>query len=214
MYLSRLANAAAGEGIDVKAERKNGEVFPFHITVAELPLMEDRKRRFVASGQDLTSKELQQAIIQRSQKMDAMGKLTGGIVHDYNNMLGVIIGFGELLEKVVGQDSSGQHYLQQIQNAAERSAILTSKLLSYSRQKPSQPTDVDINRVLLSQQDMLNKTLTVRVQLLMTLADNLPAINVDLSDLENAILNICINAMHAMSEGGRLVIQTSVGCEG
>ncbi len=197
-----------GTGREVNAKRKNGEVFPFHLTVVELPQTSDGQRRFVGSGQDLTDRKLQQEMLQRSQKMDALGKLTGGIAHDYNNMLGVILGYCELLEPTLSENPEQKNFLQQVQHAAERGAMLTQKLLSYSRQKPSQSEPINVNQLLISQQGMLEKTLTARIQLKLELDENIKAINVNLGELEDAILNICINAMHAMPDGGRISIKT------
>ncbi|MBL4607122.1 MAG: PAS domain S-box protein [Pseudomonadales bacterium] len=197
-----------GRGRELTAKRKSGEVFPFHLTVVELPITSDGQRNFVGSGQDLTSRKQQQEMLQRSQKMDALGKLTGGIAHDYNNMLGVILGYGELLEPSLSDKPKQLGFLQQIQHAAERGAMLTQKLLSYSRQKPSHSEPVNLNKLLKSQQEMLEKTLTARVQLKLDLDENIKVTNVNLGDMEDSILNLCINAMHAMPDGGRLTIKT------
>ena len=196
-----------GKGRRVTAKRKNGEIFPLHISVAELPEMIDGQKQFVASAQDLTTRELQQEMLQRSQKMEALGKLTGGIAHDYNNMLGVIMGYCELLEPALAETSKQLGFLKQVQHAAKRGAMLTQKLLSYSRQKPSQSDSVNINEFLRSQQEMLEKTLTARIQLTLELNENTFNIDVNLGDLEDAILNLCINAMHAMPDGGHLKIK-------
>ena len=207
-YFQRLVHISSGEGVDVTAKKKNGKTFPLHLSIAELPSMSNRKKRFVASGQDLTNKERQQEKLQRSKKMEALGKLTGGIAHDYNNMLGVILGFSEILEPIAAQDPKGKNYLQQIQKAAERGAVLTDKLLAFSRQKLSTPSATNINDILLSQHNTLQQKLTANIHLQLDLEDNIPLIIVDPHDLDNTILNLCINAMHAMPNGGRLVIKT------
>ncbi|MBL4584907.1 MAG: GAF domain-containing protein [Pseudomonadales bacterium] len=200
--------ATTDGGIDVKGVRKNGDLFPFHLTIAQLPSSETQENRFVISGQDMTVKELQQEMLQRSQKTEALGKLTGGIAHGYNNILGVILGFSELLEPIVEGNTKGSNYLEQIQIATHRGATLTKKMLSYSKQRPSKRTTVNVNNIILAQQNMLEEVLTVRIQLEMNLKNNIPLIDVDVSDLENTILNLCINAMHAIPSEGQLVIQT------
>ena len=207
-YYKTSHSVIIGTGREVNAKRKNGEMFPFHLTVVELPQTSDGQRSFVGSGQDLTDRKRQQEMLQRSQKMDALGKLTGGIAHDYNNMLGVILGYCELLEPALAESPKQKGFLQQIQHAAERGAMLTQKLLSYSRQKPSQSEAINVNQLLISQQEMLEKTLTARVQLKLEMDENVKAIRVNLGDMEDAILNICINAMHAMPDGGRIIIKT------
>ena len=206
-YRRTSKSTIIGKGRRLIAKRKNEETFPFHISVIELPELVDGKKLFVASAQDLTERELQQEMLQRSQKMEALGKLTGGIAHDYNNMLGVILGYSELLEPVLAGTLKEQGFLQQIQHAAERGAMLTKKLLSYSRQKPSQSSSVNIRSLLLSQKEMLEKTMTARIQLQFELEEAMSPVDVNLGDLEDALLNVCINAMHAMPEGGRLSIK-------
>ncbi len=202
----RTLHRSSTTGINIRAKRKNGEVFPFHIAIAELPEIKPGETQFVASGQDLTDIELQQEMLQRSQKMDALGKLTGGIAHDYNNMLGVVQGYCELLEPVLAENLKHTGFLNQIQHAADRGTKLTQKLLSYSRQKPAQTELTDINELLLSQQELLEKTLTARIQINLKLDKKTPIININTGDFEDAIFNICINAMHAMPDGGRLRI--------
>ncbi len=202
----RTLHLSSATGININAKRKNGELFPFHIAIAELPEITTGEKQFVASGQDLTDIELQQEMLQRSQKMDALGKLTGGIAHDYNNMLGVVQGYCELLEPVLFANPKYKGFLEQIEHAAERGAKLTQKLLSYSRQKPAQSELTGINELLLSQRELLEKTLTARIQIKLSLDEKSPTININTGDFEDAIFNICINAMHAMPDGGRLSI--------
>ncbi len=197
-----------GIGREMSAKRKNGEHFPIHLSIAELPPANDGSKRFVASIQDLTQRKQQQEILQRSQKMDALGKLTGGIAHDYNNMLGVILGYCDLLEPALMAQAKQLNFLKQIRHAGERGTKLTQKLLSYSRQKPADADVVNINQLLLAQQEMLAKTLTARIQLTMQLNAAQDSIKVNLGDLEDCILNLCINAMHAMEDMGRLTLKT------
>ncbi|MBV1881683.1 MAG: AAA family ATPase [Pseudomonadales bacterium] len=201
--------ANLGSGIDVKAKRKNGEIFTFHISITELPGMTDSPKRYAVSGLDLTARELQQEMLQRSQKMEALGKLTGGIAHDYNNTLSVIQGYSELIMRDLTDDSGLKNYVEQILYSTQRSSTLTDKLVSYSRQKLLQTDTINISQFLKTQHEMLEKTLTSRIQLNLEMDKNTHNINinVNLGDLEDTILNLCINAMHAMPEGGRLTIK-------
>ncbi len=143
--------------------------------------------------------------------MDALGQLTGGIAHDYNNMLGVVLGYAELLHaKLNAQEQPDLvKYVKEINRAGQRSAKLTEKLLAFSRHKTSSTELININTVLLDEQHMLEKTLTARIKLVLDLAENLWSVRLDENDLEDAILNISINAMHAVEGNGQLTIQTS-----
>jgi PAS domain S-box-containing protein len=157
---------------------------------------------------NITEKKLQEDQLRRSQKMDALGKLTGGIAHDFNNMLGVIIGYSDLLKTSLAEQSHLVKYVDEINRAGERGAKLTSKLLAFSRQKEGEKAEVNINTLLHERQHMLEKTLTARIKIELNLAENLWPIWIDSDELEDAILNMCINSMHAMESTGQLCIQT------
>ena len=108
--------------------------------------------------------------LHQSQKMDALGKLTGGIAHDYNNMLGVIMGYAELLEGELRDQPALVKYAQEIYRAGKRGNQLTNKLLAFSRQRMSEANSINLNSLLLNQKHMLEKTLTVRIKLAFDLA--------------------------------------------
>ncbi len=146
--------------------------------------------------------------LQLSQKMEALGKLTGGISHEYNNMLGIISGYSQLIKLSVTKDSKLTQYANEIQLAGKRAAKLTSKLLAFSQEKSANEYSVNINTLLKRQHDMLEKALTISINLTYTLYDDLWQVWLDGSDMEDAILNLCINAMHAMNEQGKLTIET------
>jgi len=147
--------------------------------------------------------------LHQSQKMDALGKLTGGIAHDYNNMLGVIMGYADLLEGALDKQPKLAKYAYEIYHAGERGTKLTNKLLAFSRQKMSEANCINLNSLLQSQQHMLEKTLTVRIELVLNLADDLWATWINDSEMEDIILNMSINAMHAIDGNGQLTIRTS-----
>lgn len=157
---------------------------------------------------DITKSKETDESLRRSQKMEALGKLTGGIAHDYNNMLGVVIGYTELLQLTSDDKPEQNKYLEEIIHAADRGTKLTNKLLSFSRNTLSDVETININDILISQQLMLEKTLTARIQVSFNLANDLWFTSLDASELEDAILNICINAMHAVENNGYLTIET------
>jgi len=157
---------------------------------------------------DITAKKETEESLKRAQKMDALGKLTGGIAHDYNNMLGVILGYSEIIESMVHEQPELTNYIHEIQHAGERGANLTKKLLTFSRQQSSENKAVNLNILLQDSQLMLEKTMTVRISLLFELEKDLWKINLDVSDLEDAILNMSINAMHAIEGSGQIIYET------
>jgi len=185
---------------ELKGLQKKNQEFPMRLSIAELPMDENGHQRFILNCQDLTKINQQKEQIVRSQKMDALGKLTSGIAHDYNNMLGVIMGYSELLKRNIDEQPKLSNYVKQIQYAGDRGVKLTKNLLSFSRKETIEADEININTVLYEQQDLLQKTLTVRINLEFDVADNVWPIWLDRSDLENAILNLSINAMHAMAD--------------
>ncbi len=159
-------------------------------------------------GRDITERRQTEAQLRRTQKMDALGKLTGGIAHDYNNMLGVILGYSELIEEIAREQPELTDYINQIKHAGERGTKLTKKLLTFSRNESSENKIVNLNTLLEGSQLMLEKTLTVRISLVYELEKNCWPINLDESDLEDAILNMSINAMHSIEGTGQLTFET------
>lgn len=164
---------------------------------------------YVGTITDITDRKKAEYALHSSQKMEALGKLTGGIAHDYNNMLGVIIGYADLLKDKLGDRPALAGFVHEIYEAGQRGAKLTSKLLSFSRQKTTDSEVVNINTILLGEQNMLEKTLTVNIKLTLDLFDKLWLVNIDSNDLENAIVNLSINASYAMQGSGILVITTN-----
>ena len=159
--------------------------------------------------EDITERKKNEENRRHSQKMDAVGKLTGGIAHDFNNMLGVILGFTELLSARIDQnDQKQKKYCDQIYHAGENAKKLTSKLLQFSSNDSSTAEITDINKLLEGIQHLLEKTLTARIQLKLELEKNISPVWLDKAGLEDAIINMSINAMHAMPDGGALTITT------
>jgi len=185
---------------------KDDNRFPLRLSLVALP--ENGETIYICTFLDITKELQKEEQLQRIRKMDALGKLTGGIAHDYNNMLGVILCYAELLKFKVEKQPELAKYADTIQHAAERGAKLTEKLLDFSRHKSSNAEVLNINTVLRDEQHILEKTLTARIELILDLADDLWPTRVDSSDFEDSILNMSINAMHAIEGNGRLTIQT------
>jgi PAS domain S-box-containing protein len=158
---------------------------------------------------DVTERVHADEVVRRAQKIDALGKLTGGIAHDYNNMLGVVLGYAELLKAMLSEQPRLQGYIEEITRAAERGAKLTKKLLAFSRSKSSDARKLNISTLLEEERLMLEKTLTARIKLELKLEPDLWPVYLDEGELEDAILNMSINAMHAIEGSGQLSIATS-----
>ncbi|HTH99216.1 MAG TPA: PAS domain-containing protein [Stellaceae bacterium] len=149
--------------------------------------------------------------LRQSQKMEAVGQLTGGIAHDFNNLLGGILGALEMLERRIAQgrlEDLGR-YSRIASASAERAAALTQRLLAFARRQPLDPKPVDANALLSSMEDLLSRTLGPGVILEIVAGKDLWTSLCDENQLENAILNLTINARDAMPDGGRLTIETA-----
>ena len=198
-----------GIGRDVIAKRKNGEHFPMRLSVVESSSKIQGERWFIGSCLDITLYKEQEEQLRRTLKMDALGKLIGGVAHDYNNMLGVILGYAEIIEDSYKNDPELQNYISEIRHAGERGRDLTNSLLSYSRKRSITKEVVLINDVLNNNERMISKILTAQIELEMQMDDELWPVYIDKGCLEDVMLNMGINAMHAMPEGGELKFRTS-----
>jgi len=145
-------------------------------------------------------------MVRRSMKMDALGKLTGGIAHDYNNMLGVIIGYVDLLTEKLQDKPDLLKYVKQIEKASQNSISLTNKLLGFARKNETETQIININHVITEIEEIMRKILTAGVYLTLEMQDDLWDICVNSTDLENSILNLTINAKHAIGDKGSLNI--------
>lgn len=149
--------------------------------------------------------------LRQSQKMEAIGQLTGGIAHDFNNLLQGITGSLTLVQKLISLGRVGEtdRFLKGAIDSAYRAASLTQRLLTFSRQQPIDPRPLDENELIRSMQEMLRRTIGETVQMIVTLASDLWLVRCDVNQLENAILNLAINARDAMPQGGTLTFETS-----
>ena len=149
--------------------------------------------------------------LRQSQKMEAVGQLTGGIAHDFNNLLTGIIGSLELLQTRLGQGRIKEidRYVTAAQGAARRAAALTHRLLAFSRRQTLDPKPTDLNRLVMGMEELVRRTVGPEIALEVVTAGGLWPTLIDASQLENALLNLCINARDAMPGGGRLTIETA-----
>nr|WP_318781085.1 PAS domain S-box protein [Brevundimonas goettingensis] len=174
---------------------------------------------FIAVGRDLTedkAREQQllaaQEALRQSQKMEAVGQLTGGIAHDFNNLLAGISGSLELLGKRLGEGrlNGMERYIDAAQGSAQRAASLTQRLLAFSRRQTLDPRPTDVNRLIGGMEDLIRRTVGPDVEVEVVGAGGLWTTRIDASQLENALLNLCINGRDAMApDGGRLTIETA-----
>jgi PAS domain S-box-containing protein len=162
---------------------------------------------FVVIAQDVTDRNLIMNSLRRSQRMESIGNLTGGIAHDFNNLLTVLMGNLELLE-LDPNDTENAELVNDAQDAAKMGARLTQRLLAFARRSPLSPKRTNINSLVRDITEMLSRTLGTEVVLKTVLEDALYDVSIDVSELENALINMCINARDAMPSGGTLLLET------
>ena len=168
---------------------------------------EDQVDRIIASTRDVTEREEAQARARRAQRMEAVGHLTGGVAHDFNNLLQVIRGN---LELVLAKIEDQEPLAQRVRNAlrgADRAGQLTRQLLAFARRQPLEPKVINLGRLVTDMAEMLRRTLGEAVEVETVIAGGLWNTSADPAQVESAILNLAINARHAMPGGGRLTVE-------
>lgn len=209
-YCLDVDNSVKANNIhEIEVINKNNQTFPIRIAIQEIPTNESETRRFIGSCVNLTDTRLQEEQLRRTQKMDVLGKLTSGIVHDFNNVLGLVIGYAEMLENSLKEDPKLIKHVHQIIRAGDRGAKLTLKLLSFSKFQTSKQTSININKLIGDDEELIRKTLTKAIELKLQLSPNLWSVKLEVGAFEDVLLNMCINASHAMPNGGHLTIATS-----
>jgi two-component system cell cycle sensor histidine kinase/response regulator CckA len=211
---SARSSAGAAESNGGRHQKKDQTIIDVEITAhqltlagrpAELVLANDiTERKRAAHALQHTEEQLRQA-----QKMEAVGKLAGGVAHDFNNLLTAITGHSEMCLKQLTPHDSLYRHVDQIKKAGDRAAALTRQLLAFSRKQILQPAVIDLNHVVVELSKMLQRLIGEDVDLLMGLEADLGRIRADPNQLEQVLMNLCVNARDAMPRGGKLTIETS-----
>ncbi|MDB5679058.1 PAS domain-containing sensor histidine kinase [Sphingomonas bacterium] len=191
--------------------RKDGSRFWASVIIDSIRNDDGELIGFAKVTRDLTEKRGIEEQLRQSQKMEAVGQLTGGLAHDFNNLLTGIGGSLEMMQVRMAQGRTGDfdRYLLAAQGAVKRAAALTHRLLAFSRRQPLDPRPTNINRLINDLQDLIQRTVGPSVRVEVVGAGGLWPTLVDPNQLENAILNLSINARDAMPDGGRLTIETA-----
>jgi two-component system NtrC family sensor kinase len=161
--------------------------------------------------EEVARRESTEKALRQAQKMDAIGRLTGGIAHDFNNLLTAILGNIDLVMNRLGRDVEDRisRNLTSARDAARRAATLVNRLLAFSRQHPLEVKAVDVNRLVQGMSDLLRRAIGETVTVEVVLAGGLWRASIDPNQLENAILNLAVNARDAMPDGGKLTLETA-----
>src|SRR6185503_17124491 len=185
--------------------RKDGQYRVFSWRANVDPLTGDA----YAVARDITVHRTTEAQLHQAQKMDAVGQLAGGIAHDFNNLLQAILGNTALALEALPHSTDLEDYLHEIERAGRRASELTVQLLAFSRRQPLRLMRVDLNDLVRNLMKMLRRLLPENIVIDSIAAPELASVNADPTQLEQVIVNLCVNARDAMEGGGRLTLETS-----
>jgi PAS domain S-box-containing protein len=213
-YQAYLRRHGQAKNYQVELKRPDGERFwasmntrvrhdPFHGVVYDGFLMDITEHKRIEAEREKIQTQLTQA-----QKMESIGRLAGGVAHDFNNMLGVILGYSEMALEQIPDDRQLQTALRGIQQAAERSADLTRQLLAFARKQTVAPKVLDLNQTLETMLSMLRRLIGEHIDLAWLPGDNLPPLKIDPSQIDQILANLFVNARDAIGAGGKVTIET------
>jgi len=205
-YLRTGEARIIGYGRLVQAVTKDGTILPVELSVGEARA--NGRRIFTGFVRDLSSRQKMEQELRQSQKMEAVGQLTGGVAHDFNNILTAIIGNLELLTPMLS-DPGQQELAHEAHGAAQDGAKLAAQLLAFARRQPLNPKPTDVGRHVGGYSELLRRTLGEAIELRITVPAETHLSIVDGAQLQNAVLNLAINARDAMPRGGQLAIDIS-----
>ena len=163
---------------------------------------------YEGTADDITERKILESQLRQAQKMEAVGRLAGGVAHDFNNVLGVITGYSELLRTRTDLDEKVVHHIEQIHLAGRKAASLTQQLLAFSRKQIVQPRILDLNEVVSKLSIMLQRLIGDDIELTIHCSCPDALVNVDASQIDQVIMNLAVNARDAMPTGGKLIIET------
>ena len=187
---------------------KDGHIFLEEATIAPIFDRSGKIANYVAVKRDVTQENALQEQLHQSQKMDAIGRLAGGVAHDFNNMLMVIVSYAELLASSLPESDPLRTHTAQILRAAQRSASLTRQLLAFSRKQVLAPQVLDCNAIVSETSSMVRRLISENIDLSCNLAGDLWPVKADADQIVQVILNLCVNSRDAMPNGGSLVVST------
>jgi len=191
-------------------KKKDGILYEEEAVISPVRNASGKIINFVAGKQDITRIVSLEKQVRMAQKMDAVGTLAGGIAHDFNNALTVIIGFGEILKRRIANDPKTVSDLDQILGSAERASVLTRQLLTFARRQIIELVNLDLTQVVTDLEKLLRKVTREDIEIKTFPAKSPITIRADRGQIEQVLMNLCLNARDAMPEGGQLIIKTEV----
>ncbi|MGB6429546.1 MAG: PAS domain S-box protein [Candidatus Acidiferrales bacterium] len=201
-------NGGQGPTIQYRMRHKDGT---WHVVESGARVVLNDKgqvEKLVIVNRDISARKQLEEQFRQSQKMEAVGRLSGGVAHDFNNILGVIIGYAEFLQERIGPEDPLRGSADEILKAGKRAASLTRQLLAFSRQQVLDPKVIDINSVVLDMEKLLRRLISEDIELTTPLGTGVGRVKADQGQVEQVIMNLAVNARDAMPHGGKLTIST------
>lgn len=205
-FMGEMERHGELEGLEMDFKAKDGTILK---TLMFSRMIELNKEKMILSiFSDITERKHLESLLRHAQKMEAVGTLAGGIAHDFNNILQGISGYSQIL--LLDKDPNDPEYekMEAIEKMTARGSELTKRLLVYARKVESNPKPLNLNHEIVQVFKMLERTIPKTIRLELHLAEDLRIVNADPADLEQVLMNLCVNARDAMPEGGRLIIKT------
>ncbi len=204
-YFREPRHRAMGTGFEFLALTKDGKQPVVEISLSHSGIEENALATIVV--RDITQRKEVQKRLASAQRLEAVGQLTGGVAHDFNNLLAIIIGNADTLEEKVGNDGDALQSIEKIADAVERGSSLTNHLMAFSRQQALSPRTTDLSVLLNNVVEMFGRSLGERINLKLATSTDIWPVRIDSHQLENALLNLAINAKDAMPDGGAILIE-------
>ncbi len=189
--------------------RKDGTLYETETTISPIRDDDDRIVNYVATSRDITREIQLEQQFQQAQKMEAVGRLAGGIAHDFNNLLTSILGYGRLIADELGEGNPMRTDVEEIIRAGDRAAALTKQLLAFSRKQMIQARPINLNAVVMDLDKLLRRTLGEDIELVTAIESGSVCIEADQGLIEQALMNLAVNARDAMQKGGTLTVETA-----
>ena len=206
-YSRAPESRAMGIGLDLVGRRADGSEFPVEVGLS--PIQTREGLLTFATVVDISARKLIEGQLRQSQKMEVVGQLAGGIAHDINNVLLAIVGYAELLNTRLGDDSEAREHLAGIERATDRATTLIRQLLAFSRRQVLRPEAMDLNAVVKGVELILDRLIGDAITVSLDLDPSLPPVLADPNQIELVIVNLAVNARDAMPHGGILTIETA-----
>jgi PAS domain S-box-containing protein len=208
-FLKKHGHKEDFRAVEAEWRRKDGKIITVRMTGHPVLGRDNSLAFFEVFAEDITERRTLERQLIQAQKMEAIGRLAGGISHDFNNLLSVILGHSDILEEHLGSNVRLRKSVEATRSAAERAAALTMQLLAFSRKQVIEPKIIDLNSCVVEIQKMLHRVIGEDIELSIRLQHDLGHVKADPGQLDQVLMNLAVNSRDAMPSGGKLAIETA-----